>query len=336
MTPARAVLRGAASRLLSGAVGRTYAIGIYEGPSPLALAPAPAVSNPVLTAGDVTDAVATSVADPFMIRVDGTWHMFFEVVRWRGGGRKGVIAVATSPDARAWSYRGVVLEEPFHLSYPYVFSDGSDLYLIPESSAAGAVRLYRAAAFPARWEHVKDLVTGPVLVDSSVFRHAGRWWMLTETDPAHGHGTLRLFHARELPGPWEEHPRSPIVRGDPGRARPGGRVVCLGGSVIRFAQDCARDYGSALRAFAITELGPDAYGEVEVAPSPVLAGSGRGWNRSGMHHVDAHPAGPGRWLACVDGWRAARGPQRVLLDWTRGARRRIAAGARPSAREASP
>jgi hypothetical protein len=197
------------------------------------------------------------------------------------------------------------------------------------------VRLYRAAAFPGRWEHVCDLVEGRA-VDASVFRHDGRWWMFAGADPAHGHGTLRLFHARALAGPWEEHPRSPIVRGDPGRARPGGRVVSVAGSVIRFAQDCGPAYGAALRAFAITELGADAYREVEAAPAPVLAGTGRGWNRSGMHHVDAHPAGPGRWIACVDGWRGARGPQRVLLDWTRGARRRISAGARPSVPEVVP
>lgn len=323
----RAALRGAASRLLSRAVGRVYSIGIYEGPSPLALAPAALASNPVLTLRDVTDAVATGLADPFMTRVDGTWHMLFEVVRWRGGTRKGVIALATSPDARVWSYRGIVLEEPFHLSYPYLVQDGSDHYLIPECSQAGAVRLYRAAPFPTRWEHVGDLITGPVLVDSSVFRRDGWWWMLTESDPAHRHATLRLFRARDLRGPWREHPRSPVVRDDPSRARPGGRVLCLGDRVIRFAQDCGPAYGAKLRAFEITELGADAYREVEVVPSPVLEGSGRGWNRSGMHHVDPHPAGPGRWIACVDGWRATSGPHRTLLDWRRGGRRRAAATA---------
>ena len=30
---------------------------------------------------------------------------------------------------------------------------------------------------------------------------------------------------------------------------------------------------------------------------------GAGWNRDGMHHIDAHRAPEGDWIACVDGWR---------------------------------
>ena len=62
--------------------GRAYpawSIGIYAGESPIRLVPAPGVLNPVLTAHDVSDWAASCVADPFMLRVDGTWHMFFEV-----------------------------------------------------------------------------------------------------------------------------------------------------------------------------------------------------------------------------------------------------------------
>lgn len=310
------LVKGVVSHALSLAVARVYSIGIYQGTSPLALGPAPGAPTPALGYGDVTDAVATSVADPFMVRVDGTWHMFFEVVAWRGRAHRGEIALATSRDGLTWSYRGIVLAEPFHLSYPYVFEWGSEHFMIPESGAARAVRLYRAAPFPARWRYVKDLVTGPVLVDSSVFARDGRWWMLTAADPARGNDTLHLLHAADPLGPWREHPLSPVVCGDPDRARPGGRVLSLGDRVIRFAQRCRGTYGAALRAFEITELTATTYAEAELGP--VIAGSGRGWNRSGMHHVDAHQGRDGRWIACVDGWRETRGPQRALLVWARG------------------
>lgn len=310
-------MRGTASRALSLVVGRVYSIGIYEGASPLTLSPAAGAANPAITYRDVSDAVATTVADPFMFRVDGAWHMFFEVVTWRGGSRRGEIALATSRDGLRWLYQRIVLTEPFHLSYPYVFEWGSEQFMVPESRRAGAVRLYRAVTFPTRWQHVKDLLTGPVFADSSVFHRDGRWWMLTETDPMRRHDTLRLFHARDLLGPWSEHPLSPVVRGNPDCARPGGRVLCLGDRVIRFAQSCGESYGAALRAFEITELSPTAYREAELEPSPVLAGSGQGWNRSGMHHLDAHPDGRGRWIACVDGWQQTKGPQRALVEWAR-------------------
>jgi len=38
------------------------------------------ISNPVLNAQDVTDVQANEVADPFMVRENDIWYMFFEVL----------------------------------------------------------------------------------------------------------------------------------------------------------------------------------------------------------------------------------------------------------------
>ena len=306
-------------RVLPLALVKDVSIGIFTGPSPLTVAAPEAIANPVVTRLDVTDMLASFVADPFMLRVDGTWHMFFEAARvtgLRAGERKGEIALATSRDGVRWAYQRSVLSEPFHLSYPYVFEWHSDIYMIPESYQAGAIRLYRAAPFPFRWLFVATLLTGPVFLDSSVFRHDGRWWMLTETSPGRRNDTLRLFHAAELHGPWAEHPRSPIVDGNPRISRPAGRVLSLPGRLLRFAQDCSSDYGTCVRAFEITRLTPRDYEEVACGRGPLLAGSGHGWNQSGMHHLDAHEREDGTWMACADGWTTVPGP-RQLAGWVR-------------------
>ena len=135
-----------------------WSIGIYAGPSPLALAPPPEIDNPVLTAADVTDVPAGFVADPFLLRRDGRWHLFCEVLNRESG--RGEIALATSGGGRSWSYERVVLREPFHLSFPHVFSSGDDVFLLPETLNAGALRLYRAIDFPDRWELAGELVRG--------------------------------------------------------------------------------------------------------------------------------------------------------------------------------
>src|SRR5687767_8104954 len=95
-----------------------WSIGIYSGESPFHLRPADGSHNPVLTRQNVSDVPACFVADPFMLQVRGTWHMFFEVMNSRSG--RGEIGWATSEDALKWKYRQIVLREPFHLSYPYV------------------------------------------------------------------------------------------------------------------------------------------------------------------------------------------------------------------------
>ncbi len=97
----------------------SWEIDIYVGTTPFRFSTPPAVRNPVITANDVTDIRAYFVADPFMLRAGGTWFMFFEALN--RGSQRGEIALATSSNGYQWKYQRVVLAEPFHLSYPYVF-----------------------------------------------------------------------------------------------------------------------------------------------------------------------------------------------------------------------
>jgi hypothetical protein len=249
-----------------------------------------------LTAADITDVPAAFVADPFIIRAN-PWFMFFEV--WNRGANKGVIGLATSGDGFEWRYERIVLNEAFHLSYPYVFEWQDILYMIPETLGANAACLYRADEFPTRWSLAAKLIDGPC-ADPSIVRFAGLWWLFLCSTP-YQHDTLRLYFAEQLTGPWREHPRSPLIRTDKRRARPAGRVVTVNTHLVRFAQDCIPQSGARDRAFDILELTTTSYAEVENASSPVLQPGGGDWNATGMHHLDAQQQPDGTWLACVDG-----------------------------------
>ncbi|HEY7546100.1 MAG TPA: hypothetical protein VID27_14510 [Blastocatellia bacterium] len=274
-----------------------WSIGIYAGESPFHLAPHPKAENPVLTSRDVTDADAGFVADPFMIRVGADWFMFFEVMNRQT--RKGDIGLAVSRDAISWRYCQRVLIEPFHLSYPYVFEHDGEFFMIPETIERRAISLYRAARFPFEWTLEATLING-VAADPSIFRLNGKWWMFA-CDTPRQHDHLSLYFADELTGPWREHPRSPLIRGDERIARPAGRVIVSNGSAIRFAQDCSSTYGAAVRAFDVEVINEEIYVERENHFSPILKPSGAGWNRDRMHHVDPTLAAEGQWIACVDG-----------------------------------
>src|SRR5712692_8484557 len=126
-----------------------WSIGIYTGTSPLDLGPANGVVNPILTSASVHDVPASFVADPFMVRRVGAWYMFFEVLNQATD--RGEIGLATSSDGLSWTYRQIVLAEPLHLSYPYVFEWQGEYYMVPETLAAQSVRLYRHETSPTRW-----------------------------------------------------------------------------------------------------------------------------------------------------------------------------------------
>jgi hypothetical protein len=261
------------------------------------MAPAGVPANPVLTAAHVTDIPATFVADPFMLRGQQTWAMFFEVMhaQWQ----RGVIGLATSHDGWHWRYERVVLQEAFHLSYPYVFLWQGTYYMVPETLEAEAIRVYRAVDFPTTWACAGEALAGRY-ADPSLFRVDGRWWMLVCSTPF-AHDTLCLYYADTLLGPWRAHPQNPLIQADAHRARPGGRVTMLGDRIIRYAQDDAPFYGKQVRAFEITTLTTTQYAEREVPESPVLRPSGVGWNAKGMHHIDPHRLDDTHWFASVDG-----------------------------------
>ena len=268
-----------------------WSIGIYTGRSPYSLFPSS--EFPALTHESVTDVKASFVADPFMIGR----YMFFEVLNHELD--RGEIGLATSTNGFEWKYEQIVLREDFHLSYPYVFEWRNKHYMIPETLGANAACLYQADEFPLRWSRVAKLIDGPC-ADPSIVRFSDLWWLFLCPFP-YQHDTLRLYFAEELTGPWREHPKSPIIKGDQCRARPGGRMIVLNDKVVRFAQDCVPIYGTRVRAFDILELTTTSYIEVENPASPILQPTGRGWNADGMHHVDAQQQPDGTWLACVDG-----------------------------------
>ena len=288
-----------------------WSIGIYCGDSPFTLCPPAGLVNPVLTARHVTDLHARYVADPFLLRHGAVWYMFFEVVD--EASVCGKIAYAHSEDGLRWTYGGMVIDEPFHVSYPYVFPWQGDVYLVLESGAVKAVRLYRASSFPARWEFVRPLLVGEPYADTSLLYHDARWWMFTVSDP-HRNDSLRLYSAEDLGGDWTEHPYSPVVIANPHQARPGGRIFTHEGRLFRYAQDVVPYYGHQVWGMEITALTPTHYAERLVQDQPVVCGSGHGWNALGMHHVDVQPLTDGRWLACVDGHRKAL---RYGFSWQR-------------------
>jgi len=195
-----------------------------------------------------------------------------------------------------------VLDEPFHLSYPCVFKTDGQIWMIPESWESGSVRLYRSVLFPTEWVFVKTLLNGQY-VDTTPVHHEDRWWLFTTPRTVPRNTTLCLFSSEGLSGDWIEHPSSPIISGDANLARPAGRLLDLDGRLIRIAQDDDPTYGNGVRAFQVTQLTQSGYEEQEIPGSPHLTGSGRGWNRSGMHHADWIQIRPGKWIAAVDGRR---------------------------------
>lgn len=273
-----------------------WSIAVATVDSPFELNKKAADLTPSISSADVTDVQARFVADPFLIRHEDRWTMFFEVLNESTD--QGDIGYATSCDGKEWTYQHIVLDEPFHLSYPSVFEHDGEFYMVPESQAADSVRLYRATAFPSEWTYERTLISGIDFADPTVIQHNGGWFMLI--GQPNTHDQLRLFFSDGLEGPWSEHPASPLVERNAGISRPAGAVIKVDGKIYRLAQDCSWRYGQAVLAFEITQLSKDRYEEAE-HPTTVLTAQRNKWNSYGMHHLHAQRTSDGRWICSVDG-----------------------------------
>lgn len=269
-----------------------WSIGIVRGETPFKLT---APEKPILRARDITDTAARMVADPFAVQENGLWYLFFEIDSVST--HQGEIGLATSADTTNWVYRQIVLDEPFHLSYPYVFKWNGTYYMIPESHKAKAIRLYQADPFPTHWMHIADLIRGDYQ-DPSIVRHKDRWWIFASTGQ---NENMEIFYADELTGPWYAHAKNPVIVKDRTRARCGGRIREIDGRLIRFAQDCLIRYGHRLVGYEVTSLTPEIYTEQPVKENPLLTPDGSGWNAYRMHQLDLYQTATNNWIGFADG-----------------------------------
>jgi hypothetical protein len=225
-----------------------------------------------------TNKKLTFRADPFGLWHDGNLHVFAELFDYRT--LKGEIELLVFDDDLNFLGGQVVLERPWHLSYPIVFSDGRDVYMLPEAGRSGDLTIYRASSFPYIWEAARVLEIPGTAVDSTPFPHEGRWWLLygiVGKDRART-CALNVAFANRPTGPFQAHPRNPVRVGPLG-ARPAGTPIHEGGVIYVPVQDSSRTYGGAVRRLKIHRLDErhfEAEDECWLEPSPALSPFDRG------------------------------------------------------------
>jgi hypothetical protein len=220
-------------------------------------------------------------ADPFVFAHKGRRYLFVEeyvyatcrghlsVADWLGDG---------------WSIPRPILEREYHLSWPRVFAHEGEIYMLPETSEARTLELYRAIDFPDKWEIASVLATDLSLADATTLTRDGETWMLAAiTD---GVGTSSWDGLAILRGEGPTQPMRLVSDGaclvDVRAARPAGDIVRVGNEWRRPVQDCALGYGSALGIARIDELSAEGYRQTmlkRLPPDPA-------WGAIGVHTLN--------------------------------------------------
>ena len=236
--------------------------------------------------------VLSYYADPFVRVVDGKPWLLLEEFSYRHN-RAWLVALPLTAKLRpAGPPQRLALAGDDHASFPCVFAHGGNLWLLPETSAARRVDLYRCVEFPHRWRRERTLLSDIDAADTAPLWHDGRCWLITSargTPRDGGHRSLAIFHADDLLSDrWKAHPvnatglyaDSPFSAG-----RNGGAILPVAGGIgLRPVQCSRRYYGETLGWRNLERLTPADFSERPVAgPAAVGSATEHPWHHFSMH-----------------------------------------------------
>lgn len=261
-------------------------------------------------------------ADPFGVRDGDRLHVFVEHFDYRS--KKGELRRLTlTLSTGVWTAPQCVLQLPCHLSYPFVLHHEGQWWMVPESSQAGEIALYRAAGGAddptSAWTRVAPLLAGVPGVDASVVLHDGLWWMFYAVIGPNkkDQRELHVAHAPALTGPWTVHAGNPVLTSEQG-ARPAGTpFVGRDGKIHLPVQDRRSGYGSGARLLRFDSLSPSSI-QLEDLRTVYTGDLAHADFPDGLHTLSA--CGD---LTLLDVKRIDRSRTRTLIDMKRRLRRAL-------------
>tara|TARA_Y100000766_G_scaffold171854_1_gene147544 strand:- start:319 stop:1992 length:1674 start_codon:yes stop_codon:yes gene_type:complete len=199
------------------------------------------------------------LADPFVIKKNGAHFCFVEDKDFKTN--KGSISAYKITPSSCDSM-GIVLEEDFHLSFPFIFEYENEIFMCPETYEKGEIRVYKSIDFPTKWEFHKTLMKDISAADTIIFKRDDKWWLFTNIDKSCAvdlGSQLHIFSSdNPLSDEWVAHDKNPVIF-DPLLARNGGLIVSQN-EVYRIFQRQGFDmYGEACGIARITNLSQTEY-----------------------------------------------------------------------------
>ncbi len=179
-------------------------------------------------------------ADPFLFKHKDELFLFVEA--FDNVTEKGNIAYMAF-DGEKFSEPRIVLEENVHLSYPYVYEENGEIFMMPESMEDGCIQLYRAIDFPDKWIKHKVLVKIENAVDTVRFEDKLITSVVTDSYEKRVDVDVYDIDGNLLQKQLKKNSQ---------QARGAGRIISVEGENIRPAQDSTGGvYGAGIKFYKL-------------------------------------------------------------------------------------
>lgn len=194
-------------------------------------------------------------ADTFVVYKDDKYYIFYEELEFKD--YHGYLMVGELDiENKQLTNKEVILKRDYHLSYPNVFEEDGNYYMIPESGEGGSIDLYKCTSFPYSWEKKQTLIDKICAVDTTPLKTNNAWYLFTseKVTGAGGNEELSIYKSAHLFNkPFEKLYEDPVVT-DVTNARMGGHFIQKDGDIFRISQNCGKRYGHQANINKILQL----------------------------------------------------------------------------------
>ena len=195
-------------------------------------------------------------ADPFMVNEDERYFYILceEYPFWSEVGK--IVLLSVDRKSHTLQSRKMVIDEPYHLSFPYCKNGGD--WILPEASASGGAYIYR-------YDSKKQVVTSKTkicdvgLIDNVGYSDkSGDYLYAGETKIP---STELYEFKKDLDGYYKE---IRLIQSDNRTSRGAGDFFNIDNTLYRAVQDCKGRYGRQTKIMRFTSIGSDGYQAEEV------------------------------------------------------------------------
>ena len=184
-------------------------------------------------------------ADPLLFETGNNTYLFVEAFNRKS--YKGDIGFFKITNGTASTFE-LLIENNFHMSYPFVFKHEDKYYMIPESEENSTVDLYVAENFPRGWRKEKTLLSGVHYADTTLLEKNERKFLFTYC-PKGDKWNLLIF---ELNMEGKNVTLFQTIEYKDNVCRPAGKFyIDKTGRCLRPAQDCRCGYGKGIMVYEL-------------------------------------------------------------------------------------
>ena len=216
-------------------------------------------------------------ADPFGFQIKDKKFIIFE--EYSQILKRGRIAVAEIKNDSLINKK-IILDNKKHLSYPFIFIENDEIFVICESYKSNKLDLYKIDKTNLSLQKIREIFTNLEAIDPSILKFNNKYWLFYSKKEK-AEEELYLAYANSLHENFIQHPKNPI-KSCKASSRSAGTPFIIDNQIYRPAQNCQKFYGEKITINKINILNENDFIEeicYEILPPDSLT------NIIGIHTI---------------------------------------------------